>query len=119
MSVSATALANSLIEADESDLETLRIHEFADDAAAHDDEAIKSLYADFVTAFDEAVFELSVQYGEPSRTGDIDEPLVPLNGVFRFALWTVEGKQLFVTAAHEDRGFPIVLMLGTAANDTI
>ena len=42
---------------------------------------------------------------------------IPLNGVFRFAVWPVGDKQLFAAAAHEDRGVPILLMLGTADGD--
>jgi hypothetical protein len=40
---------------------------------------------------------------------------MPLNGVFRFAIWKVKGKHLFVAAHHEDRGIPIVLVLGTVS----
>jgi hypothetical protein len=61
--------------------------------------------------------ELSKKYGAPSRTVTEDDDIIPLNGVFRFAVWPVDDKQLFVAASHEDRGVPILLMLGTATGD--
>jgi hypothetical protein len=57
---------------------------------------------------------LTNQYGKPSRTGKEQDDVIPLNGVFRFAVWSVGDLQLFAVAAHEDRGVPILLMLGTA-----
>jgi hypothetical protein len=98
-------------------LEDLRIHDFTDDEAAHDDEAIEKLYADFSAEFDRVEAALTKEYGKPLRTGTEDDEVIPLNGVFRFAIWRVGGKQLFAAAAHEDRGVPILLMLGTADAD--
>lgn len=128
MAKSATTLAQELLEGDAGGLKELRIHEFADDEEAHDDEAIEKLYEDFSSEFDRVEAALSKQYGKPSRRGktddghggiayDQDNELIPLNGVFRFAVWTVGDKQLFATAAHEDRGVPILLMLGTVDED--
>jgi hypothetical protein len=37
--------------------------------------------------------------------------------VFRFAIWSVGDKLLFAALADEDRGVPILLMLGTADGD--
>jgi len=114
---SAITLAKELLEADIGNLEELRIHEFEDDASAHDDQALEKLYQEFAKDFDKVQAELNKQYGPPSRTGKADDDLIPLNGVVRFAIWSVEDKQLFAVAAHEDRGVPILLMLGTAEGE--
>ena len=113
----ATTLATELLEGDAGGLEELRIHEFMDDEEAHDDEAIEKLYADFSAEFDRVEAALTKQYGEPSRTGKADDEVISLNGVFRFAIWPVGDKELFAAAAQEDRGVPILLMLGTADRD--
>jgi len=113
--MSATALANSMIEDEDTDLEELQVHELADDAAASDEAAIAGLYQQFNSDFDDVAAELSVQYGEPAYAGDVDTDAIPLNGVFRYAIWNVEDKHLFLAAAHQDRESPIVLMLGTTA----
>src|SRR6516164_1120064 len=104
MPKSATALARELLEGDTGRLEELRIHEFADDEEAHDDDAIDKLYEDFSSEFDCVVTALSKEYGKPSRKGKEDDEIIPLNGVFRFAIWSVDDTLLFVAAAHEDRG---------------
>jgi hypothetical protein len=117
MAKSATTLATELLEGDAGGLEELRIHEFTDDEEADDDEAIEKLYADFSAEFDRVEAALTRRYGKPSRTGKEDDDVIPLNGVFRFAIWSVDDKQLFAAAAHEDRGVPILLMLGTADGD--
>jgi hypothetical protein len=114
MAKSATALASELLEGDSGGLEELRVHEFADDEEAHDDDTVDKLYQEFSSEFDGVVTALSKKYGMPSRTGKEDDKVIPLNGVFRFAVWSVGDTQLFAAAAHEDRGVPILLMLGTA-----
>lgn len=113
MAKSATALAKALLNGDPGGLEELRIHEFEDDEEAHDDEATKRLYEEFSAEFDRVVAALTKKYGKPSRMGKKDDKAIPLNGVFRFAVWSVGEEQLFAAAAHEDRGVPILLMLGT------
>lgn len=113
MSKTATALAKELFEGDAGGLEELRIHDFTDDESAHDDELTEMLYADFSTEFERVQKKLTRRYGAPSRTGQADDEIIPLNGVFRFAIWSVGDKQLFAAAAHEDRGVPILLLLGT------
>jgi hypothetical protein len=113
MAKSATALAKALREGDPGGLEELRIHEFEDDEEAHDDEATEKLYEEFAAEFDRVVAVLTKNYGKPSRVGKKDDKVIPLNGVFRFAIWSVGEEQLFAVAAHEDRGVPILLMLGT------
>lgn len=118
MPKSAITLASQLLEdEDAGGLEELRIHEFDDDEAAHDDETIEKLYAEFSAEFDRVEAALSKKYGKPSRTGKEDDDVIPLNGVFRFAIWPVGEKQLFAAAAHEDRGVPILLILGTTDGD--
>ena len=117
MNNSAITLAKELLEGDIGNLEELRIHEFDEDAAAHDDDSLEKLYREFAKDFERVQAELSKQYGDPSRTGQADDDVIPLSGVFRFAIWLVDDQQLFAVAAHEDRGVPILLMLGTAAVD--
>ncbi len=117
MAKSATALAKDLLERDPGEMEELRVHEFAHDEEAHDDEATEKLYEAFSGDFDRAVTALSKKYGKPSRTGEEDDDAIPLNGIFRFALWSVDDKQLYLAAAHEDRGVPILLMLGTSEGE--
>lgn len=114
MSKTATALAKELLDGDPGGLEELRIHEFTDDESAHDDELTERLYADFSAEFERVQKELTEQYGSPERAGETDDEMIPLNGVFRFAVWSVGDRQLFAAASHEDRGVPILLMLGTA-----
>lgn len=113
----ATTLASELLQGGPGGLEELRIHEFTEDEEAHDDEAVEKLYADFSAEFDRVEAALIMQYGKPSRTGKEDDEIIPLNGVLRFAIWPVGDKQLFAATAHEDRGVPILLMLGTADGD--
>jgi hypothetical protein len=113
MSKSPTVLAKELLEGDAGGLEELRIHEFTNDESAHDDELTERLYAEFSAEFERVQTELTKPYGPPSRTGQTDDEVIPLNGVFRFAVWPVGDRQLFAAAAHEDRGVPILLMLGT------
>jgi hypothetical protein len=111
---SATALAKELLDGDPGGLEELRIHEFTDDEEAHDDERTEKLYAEFSSELERAQKELMTVYGEPSQVGESDNEIIPLNGVFRYAVWEVEGSQLFIAASHEDRGVPVLLMMGTA-----
>lgn len=111
---SAKSLAKELLEGDPGGLEELRIHEFTGDESAHDDEQIERLHAEFSAELDRVQKELTKDYGQPSRTGETDDEVIPLNGVFRFAVWEMGDSQLFVAASHEDRGVPILLMIGTA-----
>lgn len=111
---SAKSLASELLEDEPGGMDDLRIHEFTDDESAHDDVKVEKLYADFSADLERAQQELAKVYGEPSRTGDSDDEIIPLNGVFRFAVWEIGETQLFIAASHEDRGVPILLMMGTA-----
>ena len=98
-------------------MEDLRVHLFADDEAAHDNEAIDRLYAEFSNEFDGVATALAKRYGSPFRTGEEDDEDIPLNGVFRFAIWLIGDMQLFVAVAHEDRECPILLLMGTAGRN--
>jgi hypothetical protein len=110
---SAKSLAKELLEGEPGGLEELRIHEFTDDKSAHDDEGVEKLHTEFSAELDRVQKELSKEYGPPARTGETDDEIIPLGGVFRFAVWEVGEAQLFVAASHEDRGVPILLMIGT------
>jgi hypothetical protein len=111
---SANVVAKELLGGEPGRLRDLRVHQFTDDEEAHDDERTEKLYAEFSAELDRVQKELTGEYGQPSRTGGTDDKIIPLNGVFRFAVWEVGNSQLFVAAAHEDRGVPILLMIGTA-----
>ena len=102
------------LEAGSGALEELRVHEFTDDESAHDDEQIEKIKAEFSAELDRVQKELSKKYGSPSGTGETDDDQIPLCGVFRFAAWEVDEQQLFIAASHEDRGVPILLMIGIA-----
>jgi hypothetical protein len=109
----AVTLARELLRQGDETLEELLIHEIRDDEEAHDDAAQDRLERDFVAAFDEALRRLRSAFGEPLRLGDEDDDVIPLCGVFRWAVWEPGGKTLFLAAAHEDREVPYLLMLGT------
>ena len=117
MTRSATELAAKLLKRKKEGLEELRLHVFELDGDEHDDELVEQLYMEFSAEFDRAREELSTSFGPPERTGIEDDSAIPLNGVFRFAIWKIERKTLFAAAAHEDRGLPVILMLGTVTGD--
>lgn len=118
MTQTATALAHKLLAEKAESLEELRIYVFEDDAAAHDDELQEQLETEFAGHFDLAKQELTASFGTPLRIGNGDSEWIPLNGVFRFAVWQIAGKFLWCTAAHEDRELPFLLMLGTRPTET-
>jgi hypothetical protein len=115
MERSPTRLARELLAGDAGGLEELRLHVFEDDESAHDDEFIEKLYTDFSDDFDRVKAALTTEFGAPLRVGEEDDEVIPLNGVFRYAVWEVGDRLLFAAAAHEDRGVPIILLLDTAA----
>src|SRR6185369_5358573 len=97
--ISATKLAQKMLQAGGDDIELLREHDFKGDEAMHDDELHERLRKEFSAEVDTAVGELSERYGKPFRTGSADNKLIPLNGVVRYAIWRVGKKRLFVAAA--------------------
>jgi hypothetical protein len=115
MSNQTIKFAAEFLESDKDQLADLQVHQFKDDMEAHDDSAIDRLYAEFNSDYERARVELAAIYGEPSREGTDNDEVIPLNGVFRYSVWQIDGKSLFVAAAHEDRGCPILLMLGTVS----
>jgi hypothetical protein len=113
---SPTTLAQELLNVGVGGLEELRVHlfeDYEDDEEALDESAMEKLYSEFLAEFDQSQSALTAEYGEPSRIGDGDNEVIPLNGVIRFAIWAIGNSQLFLAFAHEDHGLPVLLMLGT------
>jgi hypothetical protein len=117
MAESASQLARKLLASDHDALEDVQVHQFEDDRAAHDDDLQTRVENQFNADFNRLQAQLVQEFGAPSRTGTVDDDLIPLGGVFLFAVWEVQGKQLFAAAAHEDRELPYLLVLGTAVRD--
>ena len=115
MPKSAVEIARKLLKRKKDGLEELRLHMFELDGDEEDDELDERLHTEFSADFDRVQKELASAFGPPGRTGSEDNDVIPLNGVFRFSIWEIEGKSLFVAASHEDRGAPVLLMLGTVA----
>ena len=109
------ALALALLDGEAGEMAEVRVHMFADDEEAHDDARIESLYAEFNIEFDRVKTSLIERFGTRLWAGIDDDDSVPLNGVFRFALWDAGDRTPYIAAVHEDRGCPIVLILGTTA----
>ena len=80
---SVIKLAQELLKKDEAALEELRMHNFPDDEAAHDDELTEQLYVEFSAEVEAVQAELSKEYGLPLDAGGSDTNSIPLNGVFR------------------------------------
>jgi len=110
-------LATELLESEAGGLKYLRVWRFTDDLEAHNAQIMKQLYAEFSAEFDLVEAALNMEYGDPASMGTEDIDVIPFNGVFRFAIWSVGNKQLFAAVAHEDREVPIFLVLGTAGDD--
>jgi hypothetical protein len=113
----AFKLARELLDGGASDLRELQIHEFADDSEVHDDALQARIVKKFEAQFDQAHRDLTRKFGDAIRTGTADDPGIPLTGVFRCAVWDVEGRELFLAAAHEDRETPVLLMMGVEAGN--
>ena len=118
MTTPVAQLARELLDRDGTALVDLEIYQFARDADdAHDDGFQDRLAKQFAASFENAQAELVKALGQPSNTGDQNNPCIPLCGVFRFAVWVQDNKSLFLAAAHEDRECPYLLMLGTGAGE--
>ena len=110
------AIATQVLD-EPGEMEPVRLDMLEDDEIAHDDEAMKSLYSEFETFFDEAKSVLTQNYGEPAEIAEEDEEeVVPLNGIWRYALWSTDQATLFLALSHEDREAPVILMLGSLAD---
>jgi hypothetical protein len=118
MRISAIRLAHELLASDEDTLESVRVYQFEDDVAAHDEKLQRRLTKQFEAAFEQSAAELVGTFGRPQREGADDDDIIPLNGVFRFAVWDVEGRALYLAASHEDRELPYLLMVGVESGTT-
>jgi len=113
MREAAVAVARKVLSSPAGEIAELWVRPFEDGTSAHDDALQERLDTDFTVAFDEARSQLAAVFGPPVRVGEDDE-IVPLCGVFRFAVWSVGDREMWLAAAHEDRECPFLLLLGTA-----
>ncbi|MCL4855635.1 MAG: hypothetical protein KJZ78_30075 [Bryobacteraceae bacterium] len=104
--------AAEFLEAGDGAMDAIRIHEFELDGDEHDDDAVELLHQDFKKDFDAATRVLTVKYGAPSHSGSDDDDAIPLTGIQAFNIWSMGDQGLFLAISHEDRGTPILLMLG-------
>lgn len=111
-------IARRLLESPVAGLEEVRAYEFDDDEEAHDDERQEQLETEFSNAFNELVASVTSEFGHPTRTGQEDDDLIPLAGVFEFAIWQFADRVLFAAATHEDRELPYLLVLGTTDSNS-
>lgn len=115
MAIDPDALVSAVSTAlTDGEMDAVRIHEFELDGDEHDDDAIEKLHESFHADFDTAVVKLSKIYGSPTRSeSDSDDDSIPLCGLCRFAVWDTDDGGFFVAVSHEDRGTPILLMVGS------
>jgi hypothetical protein len=118
MAKSSAELACGLLEGKRDDFEVVRIHQFEDDVEAHDDAIQGRIANELQTAFSRLCEELIPVFGRPTRTGTEDDELIPLGGVYGFAVWDVEGRFLYAAVAHEDRECPYLLVLGVRSEES-
>ncbi|MBN2291527.1 MAG: hypothetical protein JXM70_03820 [Pirellulales bacterium] len=104
--------AAEFLEAGDGAMDALRMHEFEMDGDEHDDDAVDLLHQDFRKDFDAATRVLTAEYGDPSHSGTDDDESIPLTGIEVFNIWNTGNQGLFLAISHEDRGAPILLMLG-------
>ena len=104
--------AAEFLEVGDGAMDAIRIHEFELDGDEHDDDAVELLHKDFKKDFDTATLVITAEYGAPMRSGSDDDNAIPLSGIEAFNIWTVGDGGLFLAISHEDRGTPILLMLG-------
>ncbi len=108
--VLTSAVSAALTEAE---MDAVRIHEFELDGDEHDDGAVEKLHESFHADFAAAMATLAEQYGQPARSeADMDDDEIPLCGLCRFAVWNTDDGGFFLAVSHEDRGTPILLMIG-------
>jgi hypothetical protein len=112
------ATARKLLRARKAACEELEHEGFRNDRAAHDDSLHEQLRRKFVRRLKAFEKKLAAQFGSPAETGADDQGRVTLNGVFRYAIWNVSARQLFLAAHHEDRELPYAIVLGTIAGET-
>jgi hypothetical protein len=112
MRVPTVQTAQRLLGSRFEDMAELWIRGFADDFEAHDDGLQEQLERDFNFAFNEAVSELTSEFGPPRRSGQEFDGSIPIGGLFQYAIWQIRDSELWVAAAHEDRECPFVLLMG-------
>lgn len=114
MAIDPEVLTSSVSAAlSEGEMDAVRIHEFELDGDEHDDEAIDKIHDSFHADFDTATAHISKTYGKPTRSeADSDDDAIPLCGLCRFAVWDTDEGGFFLAVSHEDRGTPILLMVG-------
>lgn len=114
MTIDADALTSAVsVALTDGEMEPVRMHEFELDGDEHDDDAIDKLHESFHADFDNATARLSKIYGQPARSeSDSDDDAIPLSGLCRFAVWDTDDGGFFLAVSHEDRGAPILLMVG-------
>ncbi|MCR9197664.1 MAG: hypothetical protein NXI04_03375 [Planctomycetaceae bacterium] len=75
--------------------------------------AVAELLESFKADFESAVVILTEEYGQPTRSGcDSEDDAIPLSGLCEFAVWDSPGGSFFLAIAYEDRGAPMLLMVG-------
>lgn len=104
--------AAEFLDTGEGAMDAIRIHEFELDGDEHDEDAVALLHQEFKKDFDAATRVLTGEYGAPSRSGSDDDDSIPLTGIEVFNAWNIGAQGLFLAISHEDRGAPILLMLG-------
>lgn len=108
----AVDLAQQLLQSTRSSAKSVLIFEFHDEEDSHDDEFQEAAHDHFSRQYGESQEELIAVYGDPIKTGDNDHSMIPLSGVFRYAIWDLGSRKLFLALAHEDRETPLWLKLG-------
>ena len=111
------AAAKALLQGTISARDDIHLHHF-DEIDAHDLKLLKQTKARFQRRLQRQVTKLEKEFGEPAERGNDQHPDIPVNGVFRYALWREGGKTLYVAASHEDIGLPCVLTLGVSMSQS-
>ena len=107
------AAAKSLMKGTVDAREDFHMQHF-DEADAHNLKLLEQTKARFEKRLQQQVRKLAKEFGEPAERGNDQHPSIPVNGVFRYALWLDGRKTLYLAASHEDIGLPCVLTLGVS-----
>jgi|GEM_PF-4238117 len=105
-------LAQQSLQSTRSSAKSVLNFEFHDEEDSHDDEFQEAAHDHFSRQYGESQEELIAVYGDPIETGDNDHSMIPLSGVFQYAIWDLGSRKLFLAVAHEDRETPLWLQLG-------
>jgi hypothetical protein len=109
---SILAKADGLLKSRKSKFEDVDYRELYDDEEAHDDELQGKLEASFLANMVSYEKVVSVKFGLPTEVGTDEHKSIPINGVVRYAIWTVGKKRLYLAVSHEDTELPWVTYLG-------